>query len=85
MNETLDHIPSSCLHVVVTMYMVKGRQHSAYTSITAMESETDSQMTSLDDSITVLQIGCVYACVLYTGIAQGGFIYAWDYVSQENA
>ena len=85
MNETLDHIPSSCLYVVVTMYMVKGRQYSAYTSITAMESETDSQMTSLDVSITVLQIGCVHACVLYTGIAQGGFIYAWDYVSQENA
>jgi hypothetical protein len=45
--ETLDHIPSSCM--VVMVHVVKGRQYSAYTvlhasaSIAQMESETDSR------------------------------------------
>jgi hypothetical protein len=45
-NETLDHVPSSC--IVVMVHVVKGRQYSAYTvlytgaSIAEMESETDS-------------------------------------------
>jgi hypothetical protein len=45
--ETLDHVPSSCIAVMV--HVVKGRQYSAYTvlhagaSIAEMESETDSR------------------------------------------
>jgi hypothetical protein len=43
----LDHVPSSC--IVVMVHVVKGRQYSAYTvlhagaSIAEMESETDSR------------------------------------------
>ena len=43
----LDHVPSSC--IVVMVHVVEGRQYSAYkaphagASITEMESETDSQ------------------------------------------
>ena len=46
-DETLDHLPSSC--IVVTVHVVKGRQYSTYTvphagaSIAEMDSETDSR------------------------------------------
>jgi hypothetical protein len=46
-DETLVHVPSSC--IVVTVHVVKGRQYSVYTVPHAgadMESETDSRLDS---------------------------------------
>jgi hypothetical protein len=61
--ETIDHVPSSC--IVVMVHVVKGRQHSAYTvpraSIAEMERLSISIVTSFDASITGMNLTAQYS------------------------
>jgi hypothetical protein len=76
--DTLDHIPSSCIMVMV--HVVKGRQYSAYTvphagaSIAEMESETDSRprlryFNQLDSAVQLLNYRSVVAWHMYSDVS----------------